>query len=160
MRRVIWICVVATALLASAADAVPVQRVDGGSGLSVIVPHAWRLAHTQITTCSSPAQRLVAVTGPVHLRQGLRVPPNSALVLVMEGASGRFPARPGRFTLPRLTGGLGGCCAMPVGRGAELLFRDHGRRFYAFVYIGSRAPVGAKGDVAQLLNSLRVAGAY
>ncbi len=49
---------------------------------------------------------------------------------------------------------------MPVGRGAELLFRDHGRRFYAFVYIGSRAPVGAEGDVVKLLNSLRVAGAY
>jgi len=43
---------------------------------------------------------------------------------------------------------------MPTGPGAELLFRDHGRRFYAFVYLGGRSK--DRSAALQLLNSLRV----
>lgn len=73
----------------------------------------------------------------------------------MEGSAGRFPARPAKFTL-RPFGNLGGCCEMPTGPGAELLFRDQVRKFYAFVYVGERAPPGAPRDLLRLLNSLRV----
>jgi hypothetical protein len=45
---------------------------------------------------------------------------------------------------------------MPSGRGVELLFRDRGRKFYAFVYVGERTPATARRDIVRLLNSLRV----
>ena len=100
-------------------------------------------------------QRPVAITEHTRLLTAQRVPPRAALALLMESSGGRFPARPARFALPRL-GNVGGCCDMPIGRGAELLFRDHGRRFYAFVYVGKRAPPTARRDLLRLLNSLRV----
>jgi len=108
-----------------------------------------------VTLCDSPEQVLLAVSGRVRLRTALSVPPRAALVLLMEGGVDGFPARPARFELPKLQP-IGGCCEMPVGPGAELLFRDHGRRFYAFVYTGNRAPAGAKRDIVRLLNSLRI----
>jgi hypothetical protein len=149
------VCLIVAAALGAAADASPLQRVSVGSGISVVVPHGWRLSRTSITKCGDPAQRLVATSGRVRLHGALRVPAQSALVLLMEARSGRFPARPRRFVLPAL-GNLGGCCEIPVGRGAELLFRDHGRRFYAFVYLGERAPAGTRSRLLQLLDSIRV----
>lgn len=154
--RFVWIGLAALALLAPAADAAPARRVALDAGLSVVLPHGWRLERTPITACSSPVDRLAAVTGKAQVRRGA-VPPRSALVLVEEASAGPFPARPTRFTLPRLDERLGGCCEMPIGRGAELVFRDHGRRFYAFVYVGEHAPAGALHDAMLLLDSLRVA---
>jgi hypothetical protein len=43
---------------------------------------------------------------------------------------------------------------MPNGPGAELAFRDQGRKFYAFVYVGAQSTAGA--DVGALLDSLRI----
>jgi hypothetical protein len=112
--------------------------------------------HQSITDCSDPAQRALFTTARGKLHPRFRVPSRAALVLLMEGTSGRFPARPARFRLPRrFVGTLGGCCEMPSGRGVELLFRDHGRKFYAFVYVGRRS--GARGSTLALLNSVRIA---
>jgi len=153
MRRLALIgLLVVIAMPAAAAGSA--RRVDAGSGLSVVLPAGWRLVHQSITDCSDPAQRLLATTAHGKLHPRYRVPPRAALVLLMEGKSGRFPARPARFRLPRL-GNLGGCCEMPNGRGAEVLFRDHGRRFYAFVYVGARS--GAERSTLALLNGLRIA---
>jgi hypothetical protein len=74
----------------------------------------------------------------------------------MEGGGKGFPARPARFTLPRLGKNFGGCCEVPTGPGAELLFRDRGRRFYAFVYVGDRAGSSARRAAQRLLDSLHV----
>jgi hypothetical protein len=143
-------------LLLVPAGAASSRRVDAGAGISVALPAGWRLVHRSITDCSDPAQRLLATTARGKLRQRYRVPALAALVLLMEGSSGRFPARPARFHLPRrLVGSLGGCCEIPTGPGVELPFRDHGRRFYAFVYVGRRS--GARGSTLALLNSLRIA---
>ena len=131
-------------------------RVAAGYGLSVVLPHGWRLAHTRVTPCSSPAQVLLAVRGRLRLRPALRVPPRAALVLLLETSSGRFPRRPRHFTIPTL-GPLGGCCEIPRGPGAELLFRDRGRKFYAFVYVGKGLGPAAGRQVERLLDSLRVA---
>jgi hypothetical protein len=156
MRRAVLILIALGALVGPSADAVPVRRVDAKHGLAVVLPHGWRLSHTRVTTCSSPADRFVAVKGHARLHAGMTAPAGAALVLVQEGWSGPFPKRPKAFSLRRLDGNIGGCCEMPVGRGTELLFRDHGRRFYAFVYIGKHAPAEAERDVVSLLNSLRV----
>jgi hypothetical protein len=153
--RAITLALIAAAVLLPAASASPKRRVAAGAGLSVVVPQDWQLSRTPITVCGDPVERLVAMTGRLKLRVGMRVPPRAALVLLMEGSSGRSPARPTSFALPRL-GNLGGCCEIPTGRGAELLFRDQGRRFYAFVYVSERAPPAARRGVLRLLNSLRV----
>ena len=132
------------------------RRVEAGAGISVALPSGWRLVHRSITDCSDPAQRLLATTARGQLRRRFRVPARGALVLLMESSSGRFPARPPRFHLPRrFAGSLGGCCEIPTGPGVELSFRDHGRRFYAFVYVGRRSE--ARGSTLALLNSLRIA---
>jgi len=156
MRRAALICIALGALAGPSADAVPVSRVDAGHSLTVILPHGWRLSHTRVTTCNSPADRFVAVTGRARLHTAMTAPAAAAMVLVQEAGSGPFPRRPKAFALPRLVGNMGGCCEMPVGRGTELRFRDHGRRFYAFVYLGKQAPAEATRDVVALLNSLRV----
>jgi hypothetical protein len=150
--RLVLICIALGALVGPSADAVPLRQVDAGHGLSVVLPHGWRLSRARLETCADPAQRLVAVSGGASLRLGMKVPPHVAIVFLQESWQGRFPARPARFALGRL-GQNGGCCEMPVGRGDEILFRDHGRDFYAFVYATSAAQRrGALG----LLDSLRV----
>jgi hypothetical protein len=133
----------------------PAANPAAGKGLSVVLPSGWRLSAKRVTLCDSPEQVLLAVTGRVRLRTALSVPARAALLLLMEGGGSRFPPRPARFELPKL-GDIGGCCEMPVGPGAELFFRDHGRGFYAFVYIGTRAPPAAKREVVRILNSLRI----
>jgi hypothetical protein len=153
MRRLVLIALLLVTGLAPAGSAGSARRVDAGAGISAVLPVGWHLAHRSVTNCSDPVQRLLATTSRGKLRPRYRVPDRAALVLLMEGKSGRFPARTARFHLPRL-GNLGGCCEIPNGRGAELLFRDHGRRFIAFVYVGARS--GARRDVLTLLNSLRV----
>jgi hypothetical protein len=130
-------------------------RVSAGNGLSVVLPGGWRLSPTRVTSCDSPEQVLLAVAGRVRLRKSFDVPRRAALVLLMEGGTGNVRRRPAHFKLPPLQN-LGGCCEMPVGPGTELLFRDHGRRFFAFVYVGARAPHGARQNVVRLLDSLRV----
>jgi hypothetical protein len=156
MRRAVLILIALGALVGPSADALPARRVDAGHGLAVVLPPGWRLSHTRVTTCSSPADRFVAVLGRARLHTGMNAPAAGALVLVQEAWSRPFPHRPKAFALPRLIDNLGGCCEMPIGRGTELLFRDHGRGFYAFIYIGRVAPRGATRDVLTLLNSLRV----
>jgi len=153
MRRLVLIGIVVAALFGAAADAVPVRRVDAGHGLSVVLPHGWRLSHARVSSCSDPLQRFVAVAGDVNPRPAMSVPAGSAVVLVQESWHGHFPARPGSFALPRL-GNVGGCCEIPEGQGAELIFRDEGRRFYAFVYVHSPEQ---RRDAISLLNGLKVA---
>jgi hypothetical protein len=152
MRRALLICLALGALVGPSADAVPVRRVDAGHGLSVVLPSGWRLAHARISTCADPLQRLVAVTGRVRLHPGMKVPQGVAIVLVQEAWMGLVPRRPAHFVLGRL-GQLAGCCEMPRGTGAELMFRVHGREFYVFAYATSAAQ---RRDALALLNSLRV----
>jgi hypothetical protein len=139
MRLVFCTCIALAALLAPAADAVPARRVEAGHGLSVVLPGGWRLSHARLSNCSDPVQRLVAKT-------------EGALVLVQESWQGDFPARPAHLSLGPIVQ-VGGCCDMPDGRGSEVLFSDHGRRFYAFVYATAREQ---RRDALALLNSLRV----
>jgi hypothetical protein len=154
MRLLAAIGLVSAVLLLPSGAAGSSGRVDAGAGLTAVLPSGWRLVHQSITDCSDPAQRLVATTARGKVGMRFRVPPRAALVLLLETTSGRFPARPAEFRLPKRLGNMGGCCEIPNGPGAELLFRDHGRKFYAFVYVGTES--AARPDVVALLNSLRV----
>jgi hypothetical protein len=155
MVRALAVVLVAFIVAVPGALSSPPANPAGGRGLSVMLPSGWRLSAKRVTLCDSPEQVLLAVTGRVRLHTALSVPARAALVLLMEGGGSGFPPRPARFELPEL-GNIGGCCEMPVGTGAELFFRDHGRRFYAFVYIGTRAPPAAKREIVRILNSLRI----
>jgi hypothetical protein len=89
-------------------------------------------------------------------RLGLRarIPRDRTLILLLEDRmyhGDNFRQRT-RFHVPPL-GLMGGCCEMPVSRGFELYFRDHGRNLYAFVYAATRANAGR---AAAVLNSLEV----
>jgi hypothetical protein len=156
MVRLFCACLILVTSVVPLASASSEARVGLGAGLSVVVPTGWRLSMEPVTVCGNPTQRFVATTGHVKLHSALRIPRRSALVLLMEGSSGHFPARPARFSLPRHLDNLGGCCKMPTGPGAELLFRDRGRKFYAFVYVRERTPARTRRDIVRLLNSLKV----
>lgn len=156
MRPFVVVGVAAAVLLVPGGAGGSSRQVDAGAGISVVLPVGWRLVRQSVTYCSDPAQRAVFTTARGKLHPGYRVPAQAALVLLMEGTSGRFPARPARFRLPRrFVGTVGGCCEIPTGPGVELLFRDHGRRFYAFVLVGRRS--GARRSAESLVNSLRIA---
>lgn len=154
MRRFALTGLLAVVLLLPAGASGSAQRVNADAGVSAVLPGGWRLVHQSITDCSDPAQRMLVTTARGKLGPRYRVPARGALVLLMEATSGRFPARPARFHLPRRLENIGGCCEIPNGPGVELLFREHGRRFYAFVYVGSRS--GARRSTEALLNSLRI----
>ena len=155
MRQFLVAGAAAAVLLVPGGAAGSPRWVDAGAGISARLPGGWRLVQRSVTDCSDPVQRALFTTAHGKLHPGYRVSPDAAVVLLMEGTGGRFPARPARFHLPgRFAGTIGGCCEMPSGPGVELLFRDHGRRFYAFVYVGRRS--GARSGAETLLNSLRI----
>ena len=141
MRHFVLTGLLLALLLVPAGAARPATRVEAGSGISVVLPTGWRFIHRQLSDCSDPVQRFAVAS-------------RGATVLVLETSSGPFPARQARFRLPEHLSTFEGCCDMPTGPGAELLFRDHGRRFYAFVYLGGRSK--DRSAALQLLNSLRV----
>jgi hypothetical protein len=86
---------------------------------------------------------------------GKKVQKGIGLILLLEDQYSKpsfFPARR-RFHLAVRPGLLVGCCDMPTGPGQEFFFRDHGRKLYAFVYVGSKSVLSATGAV---LNSLKI----
>ena len=143
MRHLVLIALLAALLLVSAGAARPAVRVEAGHGISAVLPAQWHVVHRVLSDCSDPVQRFAAAS-------------RGATVLLLEtNMDVRFPARPAGFRLPVHLSRFEGCCSMPNGPGAELLFRDHGRRFYAFVYLRPRSRDRA--TALSLLNSLRVA---
>jgi hypothetical protein len=121
-----------------------------------MAPAGWHATTAVLSSCADPTQALAITNAHDHVRGGRSVKARGGLVLLLEDtvndASG-FRARPFfrvPSTRPEL---LGGCCGMPVGRGYEFIFRDHGRDFEAFVYARDRGIAVA--GVA-ILNSLRV----
>jgi hypothetical protein len=111
-----------------------------------------------LTDCLDPVQRLAVTTLPPRaVRRGEPLPARGALVLLLEtdASSTDFHARPRRFVLPAGSGVLGGCCEQPTGDGSGLVFRDHARNFYAFVYVG-RAAASKRDGALAVLDSLRV----
>src|SRR6266571_3591544 len=115
MRRLLLTGMLAAVVLTPAGSAGSARRVEAGAGMSVVLPSGWRLVQQSITNCSDPVQRLLVTTARGKLHTRFRVPPRAGLVLLMEAKSGRVPARPARFHLPRRLDSIGGCCEMPTG---------------------------------------------
>jgi hypothetical protein len=142
--RAIAIIVGLSALVAAGASAAPDRQNvyrNAQVGLSVRVPVGWDVVARRLTPCSDPVERLT-VRG------------RGAMVMLQERAAGGagFAPRPERFTLRGKAHPME-CCA-PLGRpGWFILFRDHGRGFYAYVYLGRR---GTEADALAILDSLRI----
>jgi hypothetical protein len=111
-------------------------------GLSVVVPTGWTVVREPMSYCTDPVQR-IALRG------------KGAVVQIVESLSGSvrgFPSRPRRFALQGEPQFLA-CCPPADGKGWFIPFRDAGRGFYAYVYLG--APE-TRAHALLVLDSLRV----
>ena len=108
------------------------------------MPDGWIAIERPLTPCTDPMQRL-ALRG------------HGALVQVQERLGvdrlQLYPSRPRTFTLRGAPQWIA-CCAPAERKGWLIQFRDGGRGFYAYVYVGER---GTRAQVLRILNSLRVA---
>ncbi len=146
---------------------------DTTHGLEVQFPSDWRRARRSLTPeLVDPREVLSVGTGP--LRQSSRgacahrpvgaleaMGPRDALVSVLERRTGggEYPARPRSFNL-RGSNRAERLECDPDRRGARLdtwwiVFADRGRRFYALVAIGTRAPAARRATARRVLDSLR-----
>ncbi len=134
-------------LLAIAA-AEPAQggpSVVSRAGITATLPPGWQVVDRRLTPCSDPVERLTVVG-------------HGAMVMLQERlAGGRgFSPRPRRFELldpPRSME----CCAPLARAGWFLNFRDRGRGFYAYVYLGG---TGTRAEALAVLNSVRISRAH
>ena len=130
-------------LLATTAGgaAVRASTVVTRSGIAATLPPRWHVVDRRLTLCSDPVERL-AVSG------------RGALVMLQErlGGSRGFAGRPDRFELEGKPYQLE-CCAPLQRAGWFLNFRDAGRGFYAYVYLGA---AGTRAEALAILGSLRI----
>lgn len=135
-------------LAAVAALAVPAaagnrQYERPAVGLSVLVPDGWTVVERPLTPCSNPVQRL-ALRGRgalVQLQERLGVTDLNA-----------YPPRSRRFRLPGKARWIA-CCSPEERKGWMFPFRDAGRGFYAYVYLGGGE---TRREALAILDSLRV----
>lgn len=132
---------------------------DGKAGLTIRYPAGWHVTTRSLTTITQPTQRFVIYSGETPPSPVMVTPPraNQALAIVMEQTSvssadlKQFPPRPKSFTVSH----LGGIESFQGFRWAERVFRENGRGFYVFIWVGAN-------DARQLptllnaLDSLRV----
>ncbi len=112
--------------------------------LTVTLPSGWRVVHRRLTPCVNPIERLT-VTG------------RGALVMLQESLDPRryirrFSPRPHRVALKGKPQPIA-CCA-PTRRPEWFFnFRDRGRGFYVYVYLGQ---AGTRAEALAILNGLQV----
>ncbi len=114
------------------------------AGITVTMPSGWRVVDRRLTPCTNPIER-ITIAG------------RGAMVMVQESLDPRryierFRPRPRRFGLRGKPQSIA-CCA-PSGRDGWFFdFRDQGRGFYVYVYLG--AP-GTRAQALAALDSLRI----
>ncbi len=114
------------------------------AGLTVTLPSGWRVVHRRLTPCVNPIERLT-VTG------------RGALVMLQESLDSRryirrFSPRPRRFELGGKPEAIA-CCAPTRRPGWFFNFRDRGRGFYVYVYVGQ---IGTRAEALAMLDRLQV----
>jgi hypothetical protein len=142
---------VAMALLVLVASSAPAAvrakgptRTYTTAGLTVTLPDGWRVVHRRLTPCVNPIERLTVTGG-------------GALVMLQESLDPRhyirrFSPRPRRFSLQGKPTPIA-CCAPNRRPGWFFDFRDRGRGFYVYVYLGR---AGTRVEALAVLDSLRV----
>jgi len=127
---------------------------DGKAGLAITYPAGWHVTTRSLTTITQPAQRFAVYSGATPRRVAQVASPSAdqALAIVMEQTSvsasdlKQFPRRLKRFTVSR----LGGIESFAGWRWAERVFRQDGRAFYVFIWVGAEDG----GQLSTLLNTL------
>jgi hypothetical protein len=159
------------------------RRVDGANptvdraGVSIDLPYGWTVVPRVTTPVSDPLERLAISATPATIdpdqstcvtEASTRVfDDGGAMVLVMEYTSdlpppvASYPPRPARFgpDVPAPGGSrvpAGGFECFD-GSGGVFQFTDHGRRFLAWVLLGTRAGPGVEATALDALTSLTVA---
>jgi hypothetical protein len=131
-------------LLAASAAGGAVRRptVVTRAGIKATLPSGWRVVDRRLTPCTDPVERLT-VAG------------RGAMVMVQEriGSDDGLPARPARFELRGAPRPME-CCAPLDRAGWSVRFRDAGRGFYGFVYVGGP---GTRAEALRILDGLRIA---
>ncbi|TML99194.1 MAG: hypothetical protein E6G02_14460 [Actinobacteria bacterium] len=149
------LCLVAALVCAPGASPASGGHVIGVNGVRAIAPRGWHFTNEVFSTCVSPSQTMAITNARGLIPAGARLSKHVGLVLLLEvrhGGSKGFPPRRTFRPVPS-SSAMGGCCDMPEGRGAEFVFRDHGRDFYAFLY--ARDPSVARAAAA-ILETLQV----
>lgn len=114
------------------------------SGLTVSLPRQWRVVERRLTPCTNPIERLTASGRGALVMLQESLPPLRRL----DG----FSPRPRRFVLRGEPQPLA-CCA-PTGRAGWFFdFRERGRAFYVYVYLGKP---GTQAEALALLDSVQV----
>jgi hypothetical protein len=138
---VLVVCSFALAASAGASVTRSAHTWHDRSGLAISYPAAWHLTTRSLTTITQPVQRFVVYSGalPPHLAQVASPSAKQALAVVMEQSSvsasdlKQFPRRPNNFRVSH----FGGMESFAGDRWAERTFRESGRAFYVFIWVGA-----------------------
>jgi hypothetical protein len=144
-------------LLAACGGGAHLFRTDG---VTLQVPAGWHISTRPLNEVSDPVQRFVLSSVPVppdaSRGNGYLPPENAVLAQVLEEEpadySSPWPRRPAHFKIGR----LGRVETLDGRRWGELLFRDHGRHFYVFAWVGRHASSAQVAAVLRALDGLQV----
>ncbi|MGZ4409517.1 MAG: hypothetical protein ACXVY6_12090 [Gaiellaceae bacterium] len=114
---------------------------DSNAGLTIRYPAGWHVTTRSLTTITQPAERFVVYSGKTPPSSVMVTAPRAdqALAIVMEQISvsiadlKQFPPRPKSLTVSH----LGGIESFQGSRWAERVFRESGRGFYVFIWVGA-----------------------
>jgi hypothetical protein len=152
-RLAIWgsLLLLTTASVATASAPSVFRR----AGLAIRPPVGWYVTTEPLNGITDPVQRFAVSSYRIPIGAdagGGYVPSSHGVVAQLDEEAppingGPWPPRPGHFTLPR----LGRMETLDGNRWGEIVFRDHGRHFYIFVWVGRHA---TKTQVSLLLRAL------
>lgn len=132
---------------------------DAHTHLTLRHPAALHVTTSKLTGITDPVERVALYSGsPPNAMVAPRA--QQVIAILMEQVPplpldlARFPPRPRHFRIRRLTT-LEGFSGR---RWAEIIFRDHGRAFYLFIGVGTRADTQVPRLLAAL-DSLHVGNA-
>jgi len=144
----------------------------GSGGVTVSLPQGWHsvpLTAPADAHANDPVTRIVVASAPIRVGgHGCNVavyafPSTAVAVVVVEwtrlSKSVRFAPRPARFTATTLPVQAPPAIECFTGAGGSVEFTDHGRRFGAYLLLGTRASPALAGRARGVLDTLTVAAA-
>jgi hypothetical protein len=156
MRSVSVVVVLAAVVLGVSSAGALGSTVFRDAGITLRAPSGWWVNDRPLTRITNPVQRFVLssyrVPGGADAGGSYTPSPQGVLAELTEdvpaGASARgWPSRPQRFVLLR----LGRMETLNGNRWGEVVFRDQGRHFYLFIWVGRHA---APAQISMLLRAL------
>ena len=140
----------------------------GQAGVSLDIPAGWHSIHLTLPPADmnhDPVTRLVVSSGAIQFGRGCNdvdyaFPQNGVALVVLEWISPKLaaslPPRPAHFTVNTLRVRPAPAIECFNGPGGSVQFKDHGRRFDAFLLLGKQAPARLANRARAVLNTLRV----